>query len=111
MFLVQLGRVVVAGEDGPYYGERPDVSMEIEREGRQELGALDLSVVDEGGHDVEDVRRVPETEERCDVVTARQSLRRFGAHEYGDGGEIGDIGGSTIKLKYGGGREDADGDG
>lgn len=52
MLLVQFGGIVVAGEDRPDYSKGPDVSMEVQGQRRQQLGAPDLGVVDErrGSH-------------------------------------------------------------
>ena len=55
VLLVEGGRQVVAQEDGPEYGEWPDVGVEVPREGLEELRGLDLGVLDErhdGGRDV-----------------------------------------------------------
>ena len=48
---VELGTQVKGEEDGPYDGERPDVSVKAERQRAQQLGMLNLGVVDEGRHD------------------------------------------------------------
>ena len=46
-FLVE----VVAEEDGPDDGKGPDIGVEVERQRPQQLGRLDLRVVDERRHD------------------------------------------------------------
>lgn len=47
VLLVERGREIVAQEDGPEDGEGPDVGVEVEREGLEELRVVDLGVVDE----------------------------------------------------------------
>jgi hypothetical protein len=54
MFFVQVGSQVVSQEDGPDDGKRPDVGVEMECKRPQQIGRLDLSIVDERRHDEDD---------------------------------------------------------
>lgn len=48
---VELGAQVKGEEDGPDNGKGPNVGVKVERQRAQQLGALNLRVVDEGRHD------------------------------------------------------------
>jgi len=50
VFFVELAAEIEAQEDGPYYREGPDVGVTLERQRPQQLGRLDLRVVDERRH-------------------------------------------------------------
>ena len=50
VFLVELGGQVVAQEDGPDDDEGPDVGVLVQGQRAQQVGALDLRVVDERRH-------------------------------------------------------------
>ena len=50
IFLVQRRGEIIVEEDGPDDGKRPDVGVEIDRERFQQLGVLDLIIVDQRRH-------------------------------------------------------------
>jgi hypothetical protein len=50
VLVVELGGQVEAQEDGPDEGKGPDVGVLIQRQRAQQIGALDLRVVDERRH-------------------------------------------------------------
>jgi hypothetical protein len=50
VLVVELSGEVEAQEDGPYYGEGPDVEVLEQGQRPEQVGALDLRVVDERRH-------------------------------------------------------------
>lgn len=51
VLLIEILREIVSKEDGPDYGEGPDIGMEVECQRTKQLRMLNLRIIHEGCHD------------------------------------------------------------